>query len=371
MGPSSFRKWYGHVCEIRSFLPCNTPVLALTATATTLTCSTIIKHLNMQEPHMIQMSPNCLNIMYSVVNTSREATEAFQWLVEELGRLRRALPCVIVFCRSITTCSKLYKFFLTELCENSYEPPNSKPCIKTRLFAMFHSRVDDQDKKTIMSSVKDGSCRVIFSTIAFGMGVDIADIHMIIHYGPSKDVDDYLQESGRGGRNGELSHAILYTYPGCTLGYVSPAMKKYVSNTDTCRRRLLLEQFPGLHQFDTLDQHSCCDVCTRECQCQTPCFFQPTRAEQYCIKDSDNSGLEAVRHATEEEKEELKARLQVLREELQDDDSIGGVISNFPPYVIDTVVSQIDYISDTDDLQELCLVWDFASEIMEIVEDIF
>ena len=84
------------------------------------------------------------------------------------------------------------------------------------------------------------------------MGVDIADIHMIIHYGPSKDVDDYLQESGRGGRNGELSHAILYTYPGCTLGYVSPAMKKYVSNTDTCRRRLLLEQFHGLHQFDTL-----------------------------------------------------------------------------------------------------------------------
>ena len=144
-----------------------------------------------------------------------------------------------------------------------------------------------------------------------------------------------------------------------------------MSNTDTCRRALLLEQFPGLHQFDTLDQHSCCDVCTRECQCQTPCFFQPTRAEQYCIKDSDNSGLEAVRHATEEEKEELKARLQVLREELQDDDSIGGVISNFPPYVIDTVVSQIDYISDTDDLQELCLVWDFASEIMEIVEDIF
>ena len=112
MGPSSFRKWYGHVCEIRSFLPCNTPVLALTATATTLTCSTIIKHLNMREPHMIQMSPNR---RYSVVNTSREATEAFQWLVEELGRLRRALPCVIVFCWSITTCSKLYKFFLTEL----------------------------------------------------------------------------------------------------------------------------------------------------------------------------------------------------------------------------------------------------------------
>ena len=111
MGPSSFRKWYGHVCEIRSFLPCNTPVLALTATATTLTCSTIIKHLNMREPHMIQMSPNRLNIRYSVVNTSREATEAFQWLVEELGRLRRALPCVIVFCRSITTCSSYTNFF--------------------------------------------------------------------------------------------------------------------------------------------------------------------------------------------------------------------------------------------------------------------
>ena len=161
MGPSSFRKWYGHVCEIRSFLPCNTPVLALTATATTLTCSTIIKHLNMREPHMIQMSPNRLNIRYSVVNTSREATEAFQWLVEELGRLRRALPCVIVFCRSITTCSKLYKFLrLTDLRENSYEPPNSKPCIKTAFicyvpFSSRRSRQKDDNVKCegwIMSS---------------------------------------------------------------------------------------------------------------------------------------------------------------------------------------------------------------------------
>ena len=246
----------------------------------------------MKDSHVIELSPNRTNIRYSVVKVSRDISIAFRWLVENLRQKRRSLPLVIILCRSITTCTHLYKLFLTELQEQSCDPPYSRPDIKTRLFAMSHSRVDDQDKNKIMACVKEGSCRVLFSTIAFGMGVDISDIHTVIHYGPSADIDDYLQESGRAGRNGEPSHAILYCYPGCTLGHVSPAMKKYILNGDTCRRSFLLDSFPGIHQLNNRDHHSCCDVCTQMCACAIPhaiaCSFQPTCAEKWA-KGHDNA----------------------------------------------------------------------------------
>ena len=76
------------------------------------------------------------------------------------------------------------------------------------------------------------------------MGVVILDIQTLNHYGPSTEIDDYLQEAGRAGSDGEPSNAILYCYPGCTLGHVSPAMRKYVLNNDTCRRSFLLDSFP-------------------------------------------------------------------------------------------------------------------------------
>ena len=132
--------------------------------------------------------------------------------------------------------------------------------IQNWLFAMFHSRVYDADKSQILANVKEpsGSCRVVFWTIAFGMGVDI---RTIIHYGPSTDVDDYIQEAGHAGMDCLPSNAILYCYPGCTLGHVSPVMKKYTTNSEKCRRLLLLKSFPGRHNTTQTNHHSCCDVC--------------------------------------------------------------------------------------------------------------
>ena len=87
-----------------------------------------------------------------------------------------------------------------------------------------------------------------------GMGVDIPDIQTVIHYGPSADVDEYLQEAGPAGRDGTARNAILYCYLGCTLGHVSPAMKRYTMNDDTCRRSLLLQSFGRITRHDPAAQ---------------------------------------------------------------------------------------------------------------------
>ena len=127
---SVFRKWYGQVCQIRSFAATGTPVVALTATATKDTCGSICKHLKMTQPHMIQLSPDRSNVRYSVVKASRDYDTAFRWLVDELREKRQSMPRVFIFCRSITTCTILYTMFLYELQEHSYDPPSLTPDIQ-------------------------------------------------------------------------------------------------------------------------------------------------------------------------------------------------------------------------------------------------
>ena len=102
----------------------------------------------------------------------------------------------------------------------SYEPCSSTPSIACRLFAMYHAMVAEVDKKQILESMahSDGNCCVLLCTTAFGMGIDIPNIRTINHFGPPADVDDNIQESGRVGRDGIGSNAILYYYLGCLIG---------------------------------------------------------------------------------------------------------------------------------------------------------
>ena len=160
-----------------------------------------------------------------------------------------------MFCRSISACTKLYKYFLTCLRNDSYEPRGASQSICNRLFAMYHARVDEDDKKTILEAFQpgDSKCRLLFSTIAFGMGVDIPDIRTVIHYGPSSDIESYFQESGRAGRDGKDSRAVMYVYPGSLLGHVDNNMKAYCTLEEgKCRWDELLKHFPGRREHYVL-----------------------------------------------------------------------------------------------------------------------
>lgn len=51
--------------------------------------------------------------------------------------------------------------------------------------------------------------RIVIATIAFGLGIDTSDIRYVVHWGPPQDIEQYVQATGRAGRDGRTSHAIL------------------------------------------------------------------------------------------------------------------------------------------------------------------
>ena len=108
-------------------------------------------------------------------------------------------------------CADLYAHFRYELGDDSYYSSGSHKISDNRLFGMFHANTPQYNKEVILKSLTqpDGIVRVIFATVALGMGINLRDVNTIIHYGGLQSIDDYFQESGRGGRSGKPACSII------------------------------------------------------------------------------------------------------------------------------------------------------------------
>lgn len=84
---------------------------------------------------------------------------------------------------------------------------------------------------------------MVIATIGFGMGVDTRDIRNVVHWGPPEDVEQYVQTTGRAGRDDLPSHAILLVGSGLDKRDTEASMQEYATNKTECRRRLLFRDF--------------------------------------------------------------------------------------------------------------------------------
>ena len=91
----------------------------------------------------------------------------------------------------------------------------------TKLFKMYHSGMSRADLDGILASFaeEESKTRFLIATIAFGIGINIKDIRLVLHWGAPKTIEDYWQEVGRAGRDGKPAQAEMYATKVSLINY--------------------------------------------------------------------------------------------------------------------------------------------------------
>lgn len=180
-----FRPSYLRISDIRTHLP-GIPVLALTATATHEVVVDIQKKLLFKKQNVFRKSFERKNLSYVV----RHSEDKIGELVNILNSVRGTS---IVYVRS----RKATQSIAQALIDNGVNA------------SFFHAGLKYEDKVEKQNQWKLNECRVIVSTNAFGMGIDKPDVRSVIHMDLPNSLEEYYQEAGRAGRDGEKSYAVV------------------------------------------------------------------------------------------------------------------------------------------------------------------
>jgi len=97
------------------------------------------------------------------------------------------------------------------------------------------------------------------------MGVDISNIRQIIHWGPPSTVEQYVQEVGQAGRDGNNSVAVLVNK---NNRFATASMISYTKNRTECQHLNFYKHFIGYTHRDCYNKCTCCDVCAVSCGCE-------------------------------------------------------------------------------------------------------
>ena len=257
--------------EIRSLVPRSTNVMALTATANLATRKIVIQSLEMRGCYIKSRNPNRSNIQYMVAEKPCDITKVIRPIVNEIREKGKEADRCIIFCRTYNDSSAIFELLTLELASCGALITSSDSGQRVRVCEKFTASSSPNTKKKIIASFTDpsGIVRIVVATVAFGLGLDSPNVRHVIHWGPPEDLELYVQESGRGGRDTKLSTATLYYGKKdiAATGHSTEGIQRYCENMSECRRVLLMRQFTE----EALDlpcyAHLCCDICASVCMC--------------------------------------------------------------------------------------------------------
>ncbi len=246
-----FRPEYLTLSRLKRSFP-QVPIIALTATADKLTRKDIVEKLELNAPQIFVSSFNRANIRYTV----EPKRNSFDKLLDFLEK--RKEESGIIYCLSRASTERL----ADDLMAQGFQA------------LPYHAGLEKEIRAKHQELFLRDEIKIMVATIAFGMGIDKSNVRYVVHADLPKNIESYYQETGRAGRDGLDSEALLfYSYADVSK------MKKFVeveSNPEqtriylkkldqmatygdltTCRRKYLL------NYFDEATPNYCgnCDVC--------------------------------------------------------------------------------------------------------------
>ncbi|GIU46525.1 ATP-dependent DNA helicase RecQ [Shewanella sairae] len=245
-----FRPEYAALGRLRQQFP-QVPIMALTATADKATRADICERLTIT-PHSLLTSFDRPNIRYTVAEKLNAANQLRQFVDAQNG------TSGIVYCSS--------RRRVDEVAERLR--------LQGHQAEAYHAGKTQEERADVQDRFLKDQLDIVVATVAFGMGINKSNVRYVVHYDIPKSVEAYYQETGRAGRDGLDSEALMLFDP-ADIGRVrhlieqsEPGPQQQVefhklntmaafAEAQTCRRQVLL------HYFDEPAQQACgnCDIC--------------------------------------------------------------------------------------------------------------
>lgn len=184
-----FRPAYLKISELKKHFP-KVPFLALTATATPRVKEDIIIELGLHKPQIFEKSFARENIAYMIFEVEDKL-----FRIEQI--LKKNPQPSIIYVRNRKSCLDISSQLNSLGFKATY----------------YHGGLSSKEKDKNMQSWMNEEVQVIVATNAFGMGIDKANVKTVIHIQLPENMENYYQEAGRAGRNGERAFAVLLTSP--------------------------------------------------------------------------------------------------------------------------------------------------------------
>ncbi|KAL7988526.1 hypothetical protein Chor_007445 [Crotalus horridus] len=239
------------------------PIVALTATASPSIRKDIIDCLHLRSPHITCTSFDRPNLYLEVRRKSGNIIQdLLQFLIQKDKSTYEFEGPAIVYCQS----RKITEQVAAELRKLNL------------VCGIYHAGMGIKARREVHHKFMRDDIQCMVATIAFGMGINKADIRTVIHYGAPKEMESYYQEIGRAGRDGlPASCYVLWTPADMNFNSeirnetfrlyklkMMAKIEKYLS-LNSCRRRIILSHFEDkqLRKASTgiMGTGKCCDNC--------------------------------------------------------------------------------------------------------------
>jgi bloom syndrome protein len=255
-----FRPDYKALGDIVRQFP-GVPVIALTATATQVVRADVLANLGIQNGSQFSQSFNRPNLSYEVLPKTKGVVNS----IADLIKAKFPKKSGIVYCLSRKACESVAEK-LSQLGIKAFH---------------YHAGMLPEQRSEVQRKWQSNDYHVIVATIAFGMGIDKADVRYVIHHTLPKSLEGYYQETGRAGRDGLRSSCYLYYQYGDTrslrkmidegegsweqkqrLHEMLRSVVQFCENKADCRRAQVLSYFS--EPFDPVNCGATCDNCSSD-----------------------------------------------------------------------------------------------------------